>query len=73
MIQGMGSDLLGAGVGLAGNELAYSKDPFGMNARNATNRASRLSALRTRAKTDLRNMPPIAYDESYFDNSVLPQ
>lgn len=30
-IQGMGSDLLGAGVGLAGNELAYSANPFGMN------------------------------------------
>ncbi len=29
-IQGMGSDLFGAGVGLAGNELAYSANPFGM-------------------------------------------
>ncbi len=30
-IQGMGSDLFGAGVGLAANEFAYSKNPFGMN------------------------------------------
>lgn len=30
-IQGMGSDLFGAGVGLAANEFAYSDNPFGMN------------------------------------------
>lgn len=30
-IQGMGSDLFGAGVGLAANEFAYGKDPFGMS------------------------------------------
>ena len=34
-IQGMGSDLFGAGVGLAANEMAYSKDPFGMGAKTA--------------------------------------
>ena len=31
MIQGMGSDLFGAGVGLAANEFAYSDNPFGMS------------------------------------------
>jgi hypothetical protein len=30
-IQGMGSDLFGAGVGLAANEFAYSDNPFGMS------------------------------------------
>jgi hypothetical protein len=30
-LQGMGSDLFGAGVGLAANEFAYSDNPFGMN------------------------------------------
>jgi hypothetical protein len=30
-LQGMGSDLFGAGVGLAANEFAYSNNPFGMN------------------------------------------
>jgi hypothetical protein len=112
MIQGMGSDLLGAGTGLAANELAYSKDPFGMAAnapgaaqkeyglsnrkvanimgaaegvqtqRNAKakgfsgipnispDRGTRSSAAARRA---LRNMPPIAYDESYFDVSGLGQ
>ena len=73
MIQGMGSDLFGAGVGLAGNELAYSQDPFGMGANKAARTARRTAGLRNRAATDLRNMPPIAYDESYFDTSVLPQ
>lgn len=110
-IQGMGSDLFGAGVGLAGNELAYSDNPFGMSGakgsaqrgyglsnrkvanimndaesmqsqKNAAakgfsgipnispDRGTRSSAAARRA---LRNMPPIAYDESYFDTSVLPK
>lgn len=43
MIQGMGSDLFGAGVGLAANEFAYSKDPFGMNANKAARAKNRLS------------------------------
>jgi hypothetical protein len=72
-IQGMGSDLFGAGVGLAGNELAYSKDPFGMGANRAARQATRTAALRNRAAMDLKNMPPIAYDESYFDVSGLGQ
>jgi hypothetical protein len=42
-IQGMGSDLLGAGVGLAGNEFAYSQDPFGMGANKAARAKNRLS------------------------------
>jgi hypothetical protein len=72
-IQGMGSDLLGAGVGLAGNELAYNQDPFGMGAKKAARQTARTASLRNRAATDLKNRAPIAYDESYFDNSVLPK
>lgn len=36
MISGMGSDLLGAGLNLATNELGYSQDPFGVGARRAS-------------------------------------
>lgn len=72
-IQGMGSDLFGAGVGLAGNEFAYSKDPFGMNANKAARQSTRMASLRNRAAMDLKNRAPIAYDESYFDVSGLGQ
>lgn len=44
MIQGMGSDLFGAGVGLAANEFAYSKNPFGMGGeKGAAQKQFRLS------------------------------
>ena len=51
-IQGMGSDLFGAGAGLAANELAYSKDPFGMAA-NAPGAAQKKYNLSNRAVSSL--------------------
>lgn len=53
MIQGMGSDLFGAGVGLAANEMAYSDDSFGMNARKAARQSARMGGLRNRATSGL--------------------
>lgn len=51
-IQGMGSDLFGAGVGLAANEFAYGKDPFGMGA-NAPGAAQKKYGLSNRGVSNI--------------------
>jgi hypothetical protein len=50
-LQGMGSDLFGAGVGLAGNELAYSNNPFGMGGEKGA--AQRKFGLSNRRVADI--------------------